>query len=231
MLKKGDVVWVTVAKAPEKEDGTWILDLEREPSVEGALVSIVPGTGEVVALVGGYAFEKSQFNRATQAKRQPGSAFKPIVYSTALDNGFTPATLVLDAPIVYANDQEGKLWRPQNFEGTFEGPVLLRTALVKSKNLCTIRVAQKLGIRKIIERAKAMGLQTEFPHDLSVSLGSAVVSLMNLCEAYTAFPRGGSYVKARIVLSVKSAWEMICILRSRKCRMQLVRRLHSSCPA
>nr|WP_321257838.1 PBP1A family penicillin-binding protein [uncultured Pseudodesulfovibrio sp.] len=206
ILKKGDVVWVTVAKAPKEEGGTWILDLEREPKVEGAMVSIQPDTGEVVALVGGYAFEKSQFNRATQAKRQPGSAFKPIVYSTAIDNGFTPSTLVLDAPIVYANDEEGKLWRPQNFEGTFDGPVLLRTALVKSKNLCTIRVAQKIGIRKIIERAKAMGLKTEFPHDLSVSLGSAVVSLMNLCEAYTAFPRGGSYVKPRTVLSVKSAW-------------------------
>ncbi|NDV19308.1 PBP1A family penicillin-binding protein [Pseudodesulfovibrio sp. JC047] len=206
ILEKGDVVWVTVAKAPKEENGIWTLDLEREPKVQGAMVSITPDTGEVVALVGGYDFEKSQFNRASQAKRQPGSAFKPIVYSTALDNGFTPSTLVLDAPIVYANDAEGKLWRPQNFEGTFDGPILLRTALVKSKNLCTIRVAQKIGIRKIIERAKAMGLDTEFPHDLSVSLGSASVSLMNLCEAYTAFPRGGSYVKPRTVLSVKSAW-------------------------
>jgi len=206
VLKKGDVVWVTVDKAPEEEGGTWVLDMEREPKVEGAMVSMKPDTGEVLALVGGYGFEKSQFNRATQARRQPGSAFKPIVYSTALDNGYTAASLVLDAPIVYANDAEGKLWRPENFEGTFEGPTLLRTALVKSKNLCTIRVAQKIGIRKIIDRAKAMGLETEFPYDLSVSLGSAVVSLMNLCEAYSAFPRGGSYVKPRTVLSVKSAW-------------------------
>ena len=206
VLKKGDVVWVTVAQAPKQEDGIWILDLEREPKVEGGLVSINPATGEVLALVGGYAFEKSQFNRATQAKRQPGSAFKPIVYSTAIDNGFTAASMVLDAPIVYANDAEGKLWRPQNFEGTFEGPTLLRTALVKSKNLCTIRVAQKIGIRNIIERAEAMGLVSDFPHDLSVSLGSASVSLMNLCEAYTTFPRGGSYIKPRTVLSVKSAW-------------------------
>ena len=206
ILKKGDVVWVTVDKAPEKESGTWILDLEREPKVQGALVSIKPGNGEVVALVGGYSFATSQFNRATQAKRQPGSAFKPIVYSAAIDNGFTAASIVLDAPIVYANDAEGKLWRPENFEGTFDGPTLLRTALVKSKNLCTIRIAQKIGIRTIIERAKAMGLDTEFPHDLSVSLGSAVVSPINLCEAYTTFPRGGSYIKPRTVLSVKSAW-------------------------
>ena len=206
ILKQGDVVLVTVSEAPKNPEGVWVLDLEREPLVEGALVSVKPDTGEVLALVGGYSFMRSQFNRATQARRQPGSAFKPIVYSTAIDNGFTPASIILDAPIVYANDAEGKLWRPENFEGTFDGPTLLRTALVKSKNLVTIRIAQKLGINKIIERAEAMGLESDFPHDLSVSLGSAVVSLMNLCEAYTTFARGGSYVKPRTVLSVRSAW-------------------------
>ena len=206
VLKKGDVVLVTVAEAPEAPEGVWILDMEREPLVEGALFSIKPDNGEVPALVGGYSFNKSQFNRATQAKRQPGSAFKPFVYSTAIDNGYTPASIILDAPIVYANEAQGKLWRPENFEGTFEGPTLLRTALVKSKNLVTIRVAQKLGIRKIIDRAKAMGLKSEFPADLSVALGSAVVTLVDLCEAYTAFARGGSYVKPRTVLSVSSAW-------------------------
>lgn len=206
VLKKGDVVWATVAKAPDAPEGVWVLDLEREPLVEGAIVSMKPETGEVLALSGGYSFNRSQFNRATQAKRQPGSAFKPIVYSAAMDNGFTPASIVLDAPIVYANDAQGKLWRPENFEGTFEGPTLLRTALVKSKNLVTIRVAQKIGIRTIIERARAMGLESDFPADLSVSLGSSVVTLMNLCEAYTAFARGGSYVKPRTVLSVHSAW-------------------------
>ncbi len=206
VLKKGDVIWVTVSKAPKTPEGVWELDLEREPLIEGALFSIKPDNGEVPALVGGYAFAKSQFNRAIQAKRQPGSAFKPIVYSTAIDNGFTPSTLVLDAPIVYANEELGKLWRPENFEGTFEGPTLLRTALVKSKNLVTIRVAQKIGIRKIIERAKVMGIKTDFPFDLSVSLGSAVVTLMNLCEAYTTFARGGSRIKPRMVLSVHSAW-------------------------
>jgi len=206
VLKKGDVIWVTVSKAPDAPEGIWELDMEREPLVEGAMVSIKPETGEVLALVGGYSFHKSQFNRATQAHRQPGSAFKPIVYSTAIDNGFTPASIILDAPIVYANNEQGKLWRPENFEGTFEGPTLLRTALVKSKNLVTIRIAQKIGIRKIIERAKAMGIETDFPEDLSVALGSAVVTLMDLCEAYTAFARGGSYVKPRTVLSVTSAW-------------------------
>ncbi|QJB58248.1 PBP1A family penicillin-binding protein [Pseudodesulfovibrio sp. zrk46] len=206
ILKKGDVILVTIDKNPERPGDPYTLDMEREPLVEGAVFSVKPDTGEVPALVGGYSFNKSQFNRATQAKRQPGSAFKPIVYSTAIDNGFTPASILLDAPIVYANDEQGKLWRPENFEGTFDGPTLLRTALVKSKNLVTIRIAQKLGIRKIINRAKDMGLQTEFPEDLSVALGSAVVTLENLCEAYTAFARGGSYIKPRTVLSVTSAW-------------------------
>ncbi|WP_147821059.1 penicillin-binding protein 1A [Salidesulfovibrio onnuriiensis] len=206
ILNKGDVVWVSITEIPEVSGAVWKLGLEREPEIEGAIVSIKPDTGEVLALVGGYSFHKSQFNRATQAKRQCGSAFKPIVYSTAIDNGFTPASIVLDAPIVFANDEQGKLWRPENFENKFYGPTLLRTALVKSRNLVTIRVAQKLGIGKIIERARALGLDTEFPHDLSVALGSASVSLINLCEAYTAFARGGSYIKPRIVLSVQSAW-------------------------
>lgn len=206
VLKKGDVVWVSVADIPEVPDAVWTLGLERDPKIEGAIVSVKPDTGEVVALSGGYDFGRSQFNRATQALRQCGSAFKPIVYSTAIDNGFTPASIVMDAPIVFANESEGKLWRPENFENTFYGPTLLRTALVKSRNLVTIRVAQKLGIHKIIERARALGLEADFPSDLSVALGSASVSLMNLCKAYTAFARGGTTVQPRLVLSVKSAW-------------------------
>lgn len=206
ILKKGDVVWASISAMPEVPDAIWNLGLEREPEIEGAIVSVKPDTGEVLALSGGYSFYKSQFNRATQAYRQPGSAFKPIVYSAAIDNGFTPSSIVLDAPIVFADDDQGKLWRPENYENKFYGPTLLRTALVKSRNLVTIRVAQKMGIRKIIERAKALGLSAEFPPDLSVALGSASVSLINLCEAYTAFARGGSIIKPRIVLSVQSAW-------------------------
>ncbi len=208
VVKVGDVVWASVVAAPAKEKGkgSWSLKIEREPEVEGAIVSLDPANGDVLALVGGYDFNRSQFNRATQAKRQPGSAFKPIVYSAVMDNGFTPASIVMDAPIVFANDDEGKLWRPENYEGIFYGPTLLRTALVKSRNLVTIRLAQKIGIRTIIERAKALGLDTVFPEDLSVALGSASVSLINLCQAYTAFARDGSYVVPRLVASVKSAW-------------------------
>ncbi len=223
VLQPGDVVWA-MKWFPEEEEGQeektqqeenakekeqaepLRLELKQWPIIQGALVSLEPPTGEVRALVGGYDFQSSQFNRATQAFRQPGSAFKPIVYSAAIDNGFTAATMVMDAPFVYADYATEKIWRPQNFEGKFYGPTLLRTALAKSRNLCTIRVAQKLGVNAIIERAKALGLEPEFPRNLSVALGSVAVRPLNLCQAYTAFARGGSWVEPRLALRVESAW-------------------------
>jgi penicillin-binding protein, 1A family len=204
ILHKGDVIWASVREV--KGNNHFVLALEREPGPEGALVSMMPETGEVVALVGGFSFDKSQFNRATQAKRQPGSSFKPIVYSAALDNGFTPASVIMDAPIVFANAEAGTIWRPENYEDIFYGPTLLATALAKSRNLVTIRVAQKIGIKNVIERARALGIDSELPDNLSIALGSSAVTLMNLCQAYTAFARGGTYVKPRLVMNVKSAW-------------------------
>lgn len=223
ILKKGDVVWARLDKAFFKDgsevnfnqvdpdtdtlgDVSWEAGLVQKPVVQGALVSMDPKSGELLAMVGGYSFSSSQFNRATQAKRQPGSAFKPIVYSTAMDNGFTPASILMDAPFVYTDMEAGKLWKPENFEGVFYGPTLLRTALVKSRNLVTIRLARKLSIDKIIQRAEDLGLESEFPRDLSVALGSASVTLLNMVEAYSSFARGGTRIKARMVLAVDSAW-------------------------
>lgn len=203
VLKAGDVVWASVVEAAG--DKPWKLALEQEPKVEGALVSMNPRSGDVLALCGGYDFFRSQFNRATQALRQPGSAFKPIVYSAALDNGFTAASIVLDAPIVY-QDGSGQMWKPENFEGIFYGPTLLRTALVKSRNLVTIRVAQQVGIDKIIERGKALGLTGIMEPNLSLALGSGQFSPLNMCQAYSAFPRGGSSIKPRLIESVVSPW-------------------------
>ena len=207
VLKKGDVVWASLKRDKKEKEKIWQLSLEQKPKVEGALVSFDPNNGKVKAMVGGYSFQRSQFNRATQAKRQPGSAFKPIVYSAALDNGFTPASVVLDAPIVYSNKDMNSTWKPQNYEREVFGPTLLRTALVKSRNLVTIRVANEIGINKVIDRAKKLGLQSEFPSDLSVSLGSASVTLMNLSRAYSAFCRGGSYIQPRTVNKVTGPWE------------------------
>ncbi|HDQ40322.1 MAG TPA: PBP1A family penicillin-binding protein [Desulfonatronum sp.] len=225
VLQAGDVVWASVLADPEDETtaailemtdaesiaqafahSTWNMALEQEPEVEGALVSIDPHTGDVLAMVGGYSFHRSHFNRATQAKRQPGSTFKPIVYSAALDNGFTAASILMDAPIVYTDYSTRTTWKPENFEGRFHGPTMLRTALVKSRNLVTIRVAQSVGIPQIIERAKLLGLDEDFPPDLSVSLGSVPVSLINLCQAFSAFARDGSTVVPRTILSVHTAW-------------------------
>lgn len=205
VLKAGDVVHASIKTVPKQGADTWTLDLEVKPDVQGAVVSIDPRTGEVLALSGGYDYLESEFNRATQAKRQPGSAFKPIVYSVAIDNGFTPATLVQDTAIVFDNP-DGTVWRPENYEGSHYGNLSLRTALVKSKNLITVRVAQKIGVKKIIQRAKSLGLEADFPYDLSVALGSASVTPINLCQAYTVFPRLGSWVEARLVLKVQDVW-------------------------
>ncbi|MFW5487785.1 MAG: penicillin-binding protein 1A [Desulfovibrio sp.] len=209
VVKPGDVVWAEVAEEPHSDKDhpdVWQLKLQQRPIVEGAIVSMEPDSGNVVALSGGYSFARSQFNRATQAKRQPGSAFKPIVYSAAFDSGLTPATVMLDAPIVYTDYSTDKVWKPENFENVFYGPTILRTALVKSRNLVTIRVAQKIGLDKIIERGQALGLKAEFRKDLSMALGSAEVTLLNLCQAYSAFARGGTIVEPRLILRVTSAW-------------------------
>ncbi len=201
VLKKGDVVYASLDKIDDK--GNFILALEQEPLVEGAIVSLDPRTGEVLALVGGYDFNRSQFNRATQAKRQTGSAFKPIVYSAALDHGFTAASIILDAPIVYEDVSTHSTWRPENYERSFFGPTLFRTALVYSRNLVTIRIAMKIGIDAIIKRAQALGLEADFPRTLSVCLGTASVSLINLCKAYTGFARLGSTIDPILIKKIE----------------------------
>ena len=215
VVEVNDVVWVSVTPKQEPplvsaqaiQPGTIIqLALEQYPDVQGAMVSIEASSGDVLALVGGYSFQDSKFNRATQARRQPGSAFKPVVYSAALDQGFTATSVVLDAPIVFVNPYTGKVWRPENFGGKFSGPTILRTALAKSLNLCTVRIAQQIGIPAVIDRALALGLEARFPNELAVSLGAVAVSPLNLTEAYTAFARGGTRVKGRLVTAVKDAW-------------------------
>ncbi len=206
ILNEGDVVWASVIEEKQSETGLWSLALEQEPLVEGAILSADPRTGEILALAGGYDFHRSHFNRATQAKRQPGSAFKPFVYSVALDNGFTPASVVLDAPITYDDYQTMTTWRPKNFEGVFHGPTLLRNALVKSRNLVTIRVAQNIGINTMVNRFSDFGMQEEFPRDLSISLGSVAISLKDLCQAYSVFARDGSYISLHLINRVANSW-------------------------
>ncbi len=226
VLKEGDIIWVSAPDSVErtvKEKGKDVLKeatydagavtttqpislaLQQVPEVQGAVVSIEPSTGDVVALIGGYQFGTSHFNRAVQSQRQPGSAFKPFVYSAALDLGFTASSTLLDAPFVYINPYTNKVWEPTNYTKEFKGPVKLSTALAQSLNTCTVRLAQQIGIPAVIERAKALGFEPEFPNELSVSLGAVAVSPMNLTQAYTAFAYQGWSVRPRIITSIKDA--------------------------
>ncbi|MCH5277132.1 MAG: PBP1A family penicillin-binding protein [Desulfovibrionaceae bacterium] len=220
VLKPGDVIWVSLNDQPPAKgqapfnladaspDTVIPLRLQEYPDVQGAMVSIEPQTGDVVAMVGGYAFgsQGSQFNRATQAQRQPGSSFKPIVYSAALDNGFTAASMVLDAPILIVNEWTKQAWRPRNFEGDFEGPMRLVRALARSRNLCTVRVVQQMGVQAVIDRAKALGLTPDFPAEMAISLGAVAVSPLNMTQAYTAFANGGQVATPRFIQSIQGPW-------------------------
>ncbi|MFW5970653.1 MAG: penicillin-binding protein 1A [Desulfovermiculus sp.] len=206
VLSVGDIVWASPEQDEAEDQETVQLELQQLPKVQGSIFSMDPKTGEVLAMAGGFSFQASQFNRAMQAERQPGSAFKPIVYSAALDHGFTPASVLLDAPIAFADRATNSTWKPENYEQTIFGPTLLRTGLVKSRNLVTIRLARQIGIDTVIQRAKDLGLKSEYPRDLSVSLGSGSVTLMDLCQAYSAFARDGSTTKPRLVDEVEGPW-------------------------
>ncbi|MBO4335478.1 MAG: PBP1A family penicillin-binding protein [Desulfovibrio sp.] len=181
------------------------LSLQQEPLVQGALVSIEPRSGNVVALIGGYQYGATQFNRATQARRQPGSSFKPIVYSTALDNGFTPFSIVLDGPFSYVNPYTHEVWRPNNSEHNYKGEIPLYLALALSRNTCAVRVAHQIGIDKVIARAKQLGLEPNFPQELSVSLGAVGVTPLNMTQAYAAFANQGLGVRPRMVSLIVDA--------------------------
>jgi penicillin-binding protein 1A len=193
VLKKGDVIRVRVTKIDTNDILT--LGLEQIPKAQGALVSIDLPTGHVVALVGGRDFRESQYNRAVQAQRQPGSAFKPIVYAAALDRGYTPATIIVDSPVIYDATQDYDMWKPKNYEDRFYGPTALRTALAKSRNVITVKIAQDLGVDYLIDYAKKLNLDGPFNRDLSMALGSSGVSLIDLTAAYAVFANQGYEVR------------------------------------
>src|SRR5581483_12316311 len=142
------------------------LRLEQTPIVEGGLVAIDPRTGAIRAMVGGFDFSRSEYNRAVMAHRQPGSAFKPIIYATALSQGMSPATLVLDAPVVYEQEDQEKIWKPENYGKKFYGVTTLREALTHSHNLATVRLLEKIGVKSVTEFSKQLGLASPLNHDL-----------------------------------------------------------------
>ena len=192
LLKKGDVIYV---KNTKKNN----FNLMQLPKVNGGIVVMDPFTGRVLALSGGFSFKQSEFNRASQALRQPGSAFKPFIYALALENNFSPTSLVLDAPLVLEQGSDLKMWKPENYGKKFYGPSTLRMGLEKSRNLMTVRIAQDLGVKKIVNFSKQLGIYDDPNELLSISLGSAETTLLKLTSAYCSFINGGKLVKPILI--------------------------------
>ncbi len=199
VLSVGDVVAVTAVPkdAADYQPGSY--DLQQIPAINGALVAMDPHTGRVLAMSGGYAYRASQFNRATQALRQPGSAFKPIVYAAALENGFTPSSMVLDAPfVVDAGPGQGK-WKPANYTKRFYGPSTLRLGIEKSRNLMTVRLANYIGMKVVVDYASRFGVMSDMPALLPMSLGAGETTLLRLTTAYAMLVNGGKRVVPALI--------------------------------
>jgi penicillin-binding protein 1A len=196
-LRPGDVLWLEVLGETRPEDplvrapAKYAYGLYQEPLAEGAVLAVDLETGELDAMVGGYSFQRSQFNRALQSRRQPGSAFKPIVYAAALAQGYTPSTIVYDTPVVYVDRSTGFEWKPENYTSEFYGPLTLRWALAQSRNVATIQLARALGTAPVIELARRLGIESPLDNNLSLALGTSTLTLAELVRAYSAFASGG----------------------------------------
>ena len=200
LVRPGDVIEVRLARQTK---GKIYWSLEQTPLVEGAFLALDPRTGAIRAMVGGYDFERSQFNRAVLSLRQPGSAFKPIIYATALNEGMTPSTLILDAPVVYEQEDPLKTWKPENYEKRFFGPITLREALRHSRNAATVRLLDQLGVRKVTEFSRNLGIRSPLSQDLSLALGSSGITLEQITSAYGVFANQGMALRPYMISIVK----------------------------
>ena len=194
VLVKGDVIMVEPLPNNKSHYG-----LRQMPEINGAFIALDPHTGRVMAMVGGSSYLKTEFNRATQAKRQPGSAFKPFVYLSAMEKGYSPATVILDAPIELPQGPGLPMWQPQNYDEEFHGPTTLRVGLEKSRNVMTVRLAQMLGLKRINEIGKRFGIYEKAPYNYSMVLGSGETTLMKLTNAYASFVNGGKKVTPHLI--------------------------------
>ncbi|TMJ40031.1 MAG: penicillin-binding protein 1A [Alphaproteobacteria bacterium] len=199
VLAVGDIIYV----APDKTAGLY--HLVQVPDVEGALVAMDPHTGRVLALVGGFSYGKSQFNRAVQALRQPGSSFKPFVYAAALDNGYTPSSVILDAPIEFKMSN-GEIWKPKNYTDKYYGPSTLRRGIEQSRNVMTVRLANDLGMNKIGELAQRVGIYDKVPNQLSYALGAGETTLLKMTTAYSIIANGGKKIEATVIDRVQDRY-------------------------
>jgi len=192
VFKPGDVIYVE--RAAEESD-KWLV--RQAPAIGGALVAMDPHTGRVLAMAGGFSYAASEFNRATQAYRQPGSAFKPIIYAAALDNGYTPASVVMDGPLtIHIGNQ---VWEPKNYGGEFGGPSTLRTGIERSRNLMTVRLAQDMGMDLVAEYAERFGVYDDMPEHIAMSLGSGETTVMRMVTAYAIMANGGKHIQPSLV--------------------------------
>jgi penicillin-binding protein 1A len=200
LVKPGDVVYVEPIQARAGE-----YRLRQIPEVSGACVAMDPFTGRVLAMIGGFSYDQSEFNRATQAQRQPGSSFKPFVYAAALDNGYTPSSIILDAPIEI-DQGNGEIWRPENFEGKSEGPHTLRFGIEHSINQMTVRLARDIGMPLIVEYAKRFGVYDNLPPFLAMSLGAGETTVLRMVTGYSMFANGGKRIKATLIDRIQDRW-------------------------
>jgi penicillin-binding protein 1A len=227
VLKPGDVIWVY-----RNSEGLWALG--QVPEVQGALVSLSPNDGAIKALVGGFEFQYSKFNRVIQARRQAGSNFKPFIYTAALAKSYTPATLINDAPVVFEDAALEGDWRPENYSGRFYGPTRLRVALYKSRNLVSIRILRNIGIGYATKFVRKFGFdEAELPHDLSLALGSCEVSPMQLARGFSVFANGGYLITPYLISRIEDADGSLlfesdppvacvsCVLNGRRVQKQL----------
>ncbi len=226
ILKSGDVIQVTIKKKLVPADQLFHSDffkkfkdpairnlfskqkffeasLDQEPEVEGALIALNATNGEIITMVGGVDFKKSQFNRALQSSRQPGSSFKPFIYAASIENGYNPSSILMDTPQALGGVDDSLSWKPRNYDGDFKGPMTLRNALEVSRNIPTVRLVQDLGVEKIHQFVNRLHIQTELPKDMSLSLGSFGISLAELTKAYAVFPNGGRAVRLHHITSIK----------------------------
>ena len=198
MVEPGDFIRVL-----QDEKRWW---LAQKPEVESGFVALDPDTGAIRAMIGGFNYFESKFNRATQGGRLVGSGIKPLIYTAALESGMTPATLINDAPVVFDQTEGATDWRPQNSGGTFLGPTRLRTALYRSRNLVSVRLVRELGVNRIIDIAERFGVDTtKLPRDLSISLGTASLTPLEMAETYAIFANGGFRVKNHLIDRIESA--------------------------
>ncbi len=203
VLSKGDLIEVKIKEQQPGDNGKWTLALEQTPEVQSALLSMEPDTGRVKAMIGGWDFSRSQFNRAVQARRQPGSAFKPIIYAAAIDRGYTTATTIADTPVVYEDVEQDFTWKPRNYDGTFHGFTLLRDGLIHSRNVITVKILQEIGISYLVDYARQVGIESHLERDLSLALGSSGTSLLELVNSYAVFANHGKKMAPQFISRIE----------------------------